>query len=472
MRSGCRDSWCKSDTFEGSARSDGQGPQARGRAPSCALAVREHYTGVSGRRRDEERDNTSTTPEGVGMCAQREVTQGEHTMTIFLTFVVPFLPLYMLAPRALGAAGGLSYEVIWQANERVGVATYGDGSKYEGEFDNCMRNGRGTYTSPTGERYTGEWENDTRHGHGVCVYTNGDTYEGDWVHDARTGRGTMKYASGDLYDGEWKDNLRHGKGTFVAADGQKYTGRSPSKTCASQFPRDAARIIKGVSAACQSESTNALLRLNNNLPLLPHVTARVFSPFIPLLSLGTRGYLHWPQSLPGFKCCFFSGTVTNRFFLALSFCAAPRQATGSRTTSAASVSSSRQMAISTRANSSTATELVSSQRWTLRAPMRPLSRRAQSDALLGQGKCTYANGDKYEGPWVNGAREGPCSRTIAFWRGGWYRSKRVDRAWPFLRYAPSFTTTTTNPTLPTGQSYPCVGTDVYVGFGTPCRAER
>eukprot|EP00826_Nyctotherus_ovalis_P038780 TRINITY_DN3654_c0_g1_i3.p1 TRINITY_DN3654_c0_g1~~TRINITY_DN3654_c0_g1_i3.p1 ORF type:complete len:180 (-),score=4.65 TRINITY_DN3654_c0_g1_i3:798-1337(-) len=89
--------------------------------------------------------------------------------------------------------------------EEIGVYLYADGSKYEGEFRDNMRNGfgtlmgncEGTYYFTNGNAYVGEWKDEKREGKGMDVgdclgkitYANGDRYEGEWKGDRMTGNG-------------------------------------------------------------------------------------------------------------------------------------------------------------------------------------------------------------------------------------------------------------------------------------------
>ncbi len=43
---------------------------------------------------------------------------------------------------------------------------------------------------------------------------SGDRYEGEWKDGKRDGRGTYYSANGDRYEGQWKDNKQHGRGTY------------------------------------------------------------------------------------------------------------------------------------------------------------------------------------------------------------------------------------------------------------------
>lgn len=107
--------------------------------------------------------------------------------------------------------------------------------------------GFGVFWSKSGDRYEGEWRDGKRNGKGRQIYGGrfpdgfgGDVYEGDWVQDKRHGQGVMEarpllaacrpgcsvcterraaaqMANGDCFDGEWADDAKHGRGTFYYA---------------------------------------------------------------------------------------------------------------------------------------------------------------------------------------------------------------------------------------------------------------
>ena len=54
----------------------------------------------------------------------------------------------------------------------------GNGSTYEGEWLNGMRDGKGKHKSEKGLNYTGEWLADMRHGFGKQDLENGSVYFG------------------------------------------------------------------------------------------------------------------------------------------------------------------------------------------------------------------------------------------------------------------------------------------------------
>ena len=105
---------------------------------------------------------------------------------------------------------------------------YRDGNKYNGDFVEDKRQGKGTYIRVTDKAtYTGEWYNNVRHGYGVEEIPSKEgtqRYEGEWKEDKRCGFGKILYANGDRYEGEWLDNLRHGQGKFYYTNGNFYEG--------------------------------------------------------------------------------------------------------------------------------------------------------------------------------------------------------------------------------------------------------
>jgi hypothetical protein len=96
--------------------------------------------------------------------------------------------------------------------------------KYEGEFKNDRKNGKGTLTYESGSIYEGEFVDDQRTGKGVLYYANGNRYEGDFVDDQIVGKGVLYYASGNKYEGEWKNGKPDGKGVLYYANGNTYEG--------------------------------------------------------------------------------------------------------------------------------------------------------------------------------------------------------------------------------------------------------
>ncbi|CAF1066575.1 unnamed protein product [Rotaria sp. Silwood1] len=75
-----------------------------------------------------------------------------------------------------------------------------------------------------GNRYEGEWKDGKKHGKGKMDYANGYKYIGDWVGDVATGEGIFMWTNDDQYEGQYQNGQRHGKGSYTYANGDKYTG--------------------------------------------------------------------------------------------------------------------------------------------------------------------------------------------------------------------------------------------------------
>ena len=58
---------------------------------------------------------------------------------------------------------------------------------------------------------------------GIYTDSDGGKYEGEWFEGKRHGKGTMTYESGDKYEGEWFKDEYHGKGTLIWANGSTET---------------------------------------------------------------------------------------------------------------------------------------------------------------------------------------------------------------------------------------------------------
>ena len=144
------------------------------------------------------------------------------------------------------------YEGEWKDGKRIGVTrgkkTYSYGN-YIGELnDNLEAHGYGVHDSSIG-KYEGNWKNDERHGKGKYTYKNGDWYEGEWENGSRIavtkgkqiysdgyyigdldvdlerdGYGVYYWEDGDKYEGNWENGKMHGEGKYTWENGGWYNG--------------------------------------------------------------------------------------------------------------------------------------------------------------------------------------------------------------------------------------------------------
>jgi hypothetical protein len=93
------------------------------------------------------------------------------------------------------------------------------GTRYEGEWVEGKREGKGTLTIARYGRCVGDWKGDTLEGRGVYTWASGETYEGEFRGGAFDGSGTMVYASGMKYAGMWVKGVQNGQGVLTDKTG-------------------------------------------------------------------------------------------------------------------------------------------------------------------------------------------------------------------------------------------------------------
>jgi hypothetical protein len=134
--------------------------------------------------------------------------------------------------------------------------------KQIGSFEGRMARGmmaEGYEEAPDGAKYEGQYQDGLRHGKGVAVYKNGVHYDGTWRTGKRDGRGVATYPLGARYDGSWQDDqpTRDGKITFAGgqrtgdakdyvppvspdSNGEKFRIREHNLNSIDRFPSDLA----------------------------------------------------------------------------------------------------------------------------------------------------------------------------------------------------------------------------------------
>jgi len=122
-------------------------------------------------------------------------------------------------------SNGSKFSGTWKEDNRVeGVEDLFNGFRYEGQYSNNLRNGKGTFTWIDGSIYEGEWQNDNMNGRGVKIWLDGKKYDGEWKNGLAHGKGTFTWPGGEKYEGDWQVDLFHGKGSYFWPNGKSYTG--------------------------------------------------------------------------------------------------------------------------------------------------------------------------------------------------------------------------------------------------------
>ena len=101
--------------------------------------------------------------------------------------------------------------------------TFSDGSVYRGAMRGASLHGKGEYVSKS-FKYEGEFNEGLKQGEGTYVWENGDRYQGHFANDRPDGRGKYQFANGDSYDGEVKLGVIIGRGTYLAKSGDVFEG--------------------------------------------------------------------------------------------------------------------------------------------------------------------------------------------------------------------------------------------------------
>ena len=105
-----------------------------------------------------------------------------------------------------------------------GTMTWKNGDRYEGDWKNDEKDGKGIYYSADGYKYVGEFREGQREGKGIAYWNNGDRYEGDFKNSKAEGKGIYYYNSGNRYEGDMRNDLKDGKGIIYYANGDRQMG--------------------------------------------------------------------------------------------------------------------------------------------------------------------------------------------------------------------------------------------------------
>lgn len=118
------------------------------------------------------------------------------------------------------ATGFLS---CYQQAKGYGVLTWPDGSTYAGTFVKGRRHGWGVFTDAIG-RFEGDFANDQRNGRGVMYWPSGSCLDVETKNNQWNGRGVLVNAQGHRFDGQYKDSKKNGHGVWTWIGGGGFEG--------------------------------------------------------------------------------------------------------------------------------------------------------------------------------------------------------------------------------------------------------
>ncbi|XP_019739911.1 ankyrin repeat and MYND domain-containing protein 1-like isoform X2 [Hippocampus comes] len=121
-------------------------------------------------------------------------------------------------------AGSPSRSVSEERLHGFGVQEFLDGSKYEGEFVDGLKQGQGRYTWSSGEFYEGSFYKDYRHGDGMYSWPNGNKFVGKFYLNWREGYGKHIFPDGAIFMGLYHADQRFGPGVMSEPTGRQDVG--------------------------------------------------------------------------------------------------------------------------------------------------------------------------------------------------------------------------------------------------------
>lgn len=139
----------------------------------------------------------------------------------------PALPGREIAPgvREVTFPDGAIYRGAMRGTSLHGKGEYvSKAFRYEGEFSEGLKQGRGVYVWDNGDRYDGRFSGDRPDGVGKYHFANGDSYEGEVKSGVIVGRGTYATKNGDIFEGSFANGKPHGVGVYRFASGDRYEG--------------------------------------------------------------------------------------------------------------------------------------------------------------------------------------------------------------------------------------------------------
>ena len=125
---------------------------------------------------------------------------------------------------------GKRYEGDYKEGKKEGKGLFflGTGDVYSGCFSQDCFHGNGTLKKENGDIITGEWQRGRSEGKVEITYTSaGESFVGDMVAGEFYGKGKFQYSKkkgGGYYDGNWVKGKKHGSGVRIYADGSKFVG--------------------------------------------------------------------------------------------------------------------------------------------------------------------------------------------------------------------------------------------------------
>jgi hypothetical protein len=83
----------------------------------------------------------------------------------------------------------------------TGVQTWPDGTRYDGQWEDDLPDGAGTYRWAEGRVYTGSYKRGKMYGYGIFTWPSGDRYEVKWHDDLSLAMALISGLMGEFIQG-------------------------------------------------------------------------------------------------------------------------------------------------------------------------------------------------------------------------------------------------------------------------------
>ncbi|XP_077464234.1 ankyrin repeat and MYND domain-containing protein 1-like isoform X5 [Stigmatopora argus] len=146
-----------------------------------------------------------------------------------------------------------------EKRQGFGLQEFADGSKYEGEFFNGLKHGKGKYTWRSGEFYEGSFYKDYRHGEGLYCWPTGNMFIGKFYLNWREGYGKHIFPDRATFKGLYHSDQRFGPGVLSEPTGCQdvglWNGKHLMQMC---NPIQGSFGLKNTGYAALTEKTSVL----------------------------------------------------------------------------------------------------------------------------------------------------------------------------------------------------------------------
>ncbi|XP_077574048.1 ankyrin repeat and MYND domain-containing protein 1-like [Stigmatopora nigra] len=150
-----------------------------------------------------------------------------------------------------------------EKRQGFGLQEFADGSKYEGEFFNGLKHGKGKYTWRSGEFYEGSFYKDYRHGDGLYCWPTGNMFIGKFYLNWREGYGKHIFPDSATFKGLYHSDQRFGPGVLSEPTGCQDVGLWHGKHLMQMCnPIQGSFGLKNTGYAALTEKTSVLQFMN------------------------------------------------------------------------------------------------------------------------------------------------------------------------------------------------------------------